>query len=565
MQWLLLCLHSKPIQKTKSFVSNSNSTFLGTRSPKKHISDTKFASVSANTLSQKSNTSLNGSLGFSKKTSQVTSSIKTASFSSSSSSHSSSFSSASQFVSPLANSTQLSSSMSGKSKSGSKSKQMKMPWMDRSRQIKNQKSMSNPRLVKTEKVPYSTRQIQELSEEQQKVIDMVLHEKNSIFYTGSAGTGKSYLLKKLIRLLQSRYGKSAVAVTASTGLAATNIEGTTIFRFAGIGLGTGKTESLVGRVKKSRHAVKRWRETKVLIIDEVSMIDSEIFNKLNDVAKAVRASFRPFGGIQLVVTGDFFQLPPVSLGRGNAKFCFDSDAWREALQQTVVLTKVFRQQGDNDLIEMLNALRIGKIDFEIKQKFKKLQRPLVYKDGILPTELYPTRNEVEKANNERISNLKTTEKCFYAVDYVLTKENPRNTTPIESRQLDSLMCSKVLKLKVGAQVMNIVNSTTDSHIVNGSIGIIIGFTSSTVWDIFINLPEYTQIQSEKLLALVCELSVQPKDSTNTQLMDEFLTVNKNNPNMHSFKRMVQFAQASEQDLLPVVKFTVNTPERYNCQ
>ncbi|GME77336.1 unnamed protein product [Ambrosiozyma monospora] len=376
--------HSKPIQKTKSFVSNSNSIFLGSQNSNKHLSNTKYASVSAFPLSQKSTNSLNGSLGFSQKTSQVTS-MKTASFSSSSSSSQSSFSS-SQFVSPLANSTQLSSSMSGKSKSGSKSKKMKLPWMDKSKQIKKQASMSNPRLVKTEKVTYSIRQSQHLSDEQQRVIDMVLNEKKSIFYTGSAGTGKSYLLKKLIRQLQARYGKSAVAVTASTGLAATNIEGTTIFRFAGIGLGTDKISSLIGRVKKSRHAVKRWRETKVLIIDEVSMIDSEIFNKLNEVAKAVRASYRPFGGIQLVVTGDFFQLPPVSLGRGNAKFCFDSDAWKETLQQTVVLTKVFRQQGDNDLIEMLNALRIGKIDPEIKEKFMKLQRPLVYEDGILPTE-----------------------------------------------------------------------------------------------------------------------------------------------------------------------------------
>ncbi|GME98980.1 unnamed protein product [Ambrosiozyma monospora] len=110
--------------------------------------------------------------------------------------------------------------------------------------------------------------------------------------------------------------------------------------------------------------------------------------------------------------------------------------------------------------------------------------------------------------------------------------------------------------------MNIVNSITDSHIVNGSIGIVIGFTSLTVWSVFNNLPEYAQIQAERLLALACELSVQPKDSKNSQLIDQFFAVNKNNPHIHSFKKMIQFAQSSKDDLLPVVKFTVNTPERY---
>eukprot|EP00029_Vermamoeba_vermiformis_P013062 TRINITY_DN7997_c0_g2_i1.p1 TRINITY_DN7997_c0_g2~~TRINITY_DN7997_c0_g2_i1.p1 ORF type:complete len:234 (+),score=24.65 TRINITY_DN7997_c0_g2_i1:44-745(+) len=147
--------------------------------------------------------------------------------------------------------------------------------------------------------------IPQLSEEQMLVLDEIMFGKN-IFFTGSAGTGKSTLLKEIIR----RLPRDSTFITAATGVAATNIGGTTLHSFAGIGLGDDSKVNLGTRVMSSRSAAW-WKRAKVLIIDEVSMIDAELFDKLDFVARVVRGQNKPFGGIQLICSGDFFQLPPV--------------------------------------------------------------------------------------------------------------------------------------------------------------------------------------------------------------------------------------------------------------
>ena len=187
-----------------------------------------------------------------------------------------------------------------------------------------------------------------LSNEQQNVLDLVVKKKRSVFFTGPAGTGKSVLMRSIIDDLRRMYAREPdrVAVTASTGLAACNIGGVTLHSFGGIGLGKEAVPELVKKISRNAKVKNRWIRAKVLIIDEISMVDGDLFDKLEAIAKLIRKNGRPFGGIQLVITGDFFQLPPVpdnSTGRA-VKFAFDAGTWSTAIDHTIGLTEVFRQK-----------------------------------------------------------------------------------------------------------------------------------------------------------------------------------------------------------------------------
>ena len=189
-----------------------------------------------------------------------------------------------------------------------------------------------------------------LSDEQKKVLDLVVNAKKSVFFTGSAGTGKSVLMREIIEVFRRSYLKEPdrVAVTASTGLAACNVGGVTLHSFSGIGLGKEAAEELVKKIRKNAKAKNRWMRTKVLIIDEISMVDGELFDKLERIARMIRGNGRPFGGIQLVVTGDFFQLPPVPDYGKVAKFAFEAGTWGTSIEHTIGLTQVFRQKDPSE-------------------------------------------------------------------------------------------------------------------------------------------------------------------------------------------------------------------------
>ena len=201
-----------------------------------------------------------------------------------------------------------------------------------------------------------------LTQEQKSVRSLVVDDKKSVFFTGSAGTGKSVLMKDIIKTLRLKYAKQldAVAVTASTGLAAFNIGGVTLHNFAGIGLGKEKVEDLIKKIGKNPKAKNRWLKTKVLVIDEISMVDGDLFDKLEQIARIVRKNGRPFGGIQLVVTGDFFQLPPVPENYKAAKFSFEAATWGTSIHNTIKLTQIFRQQdqGQSSLLVLHHLLII---------------------------------------------------------------------------------------------------------------------------------------------------------------------------------------------------------------
>jgi ATP-dependent DNA helicase PIF1 len=185
-----------------------------------------------------------------------------------------------------------------------------------------------------------------LSEEQQHVVNLVVEQKKSVFFTGSAGTGKSVLLREIIAGLRAKYKREPdrIAVTASTGLAACNVGGVTLHSFAGIGLGKEDVPTLVKKIRRNQKAKHRWMRTKVLIVDEISMVDGLLFDKLEEIARALRNNGRPFGNIQLVITGDFFQLPPVPDRNVPSQFAFEAGTWNTSIEHTIGLHHVFRQK-----------------------------------------------------------------------------------------------------------------------------------------------------------------------------------------------------------------------------
>lgn len=324
-----------------------------------------------------------------------------------------------------------------------------------------------------------------LSREQESIIELAQRGLN-IFYTGSAGTGKSVLLRELIKSLKRKYGSEEVAVTASTGLAACNIGGITVHSFSGIGLGKGDANQLFKKVRRSKKHSKRWATIKALVIDEISMLDGHLLDKLDFIAKKIRKNHGPFGGIQLVFCGDFFQLPPVSKDPQNPTvFAFESNAWKTGIQTTIMLQKVFRQQGDIKFIDMLNKMRLGKIDDETEREFRKLSRSLP-NDEIIPAELYSTRAEVDRANFSRLNKLPGMVRTFDAMDGGSLEDKE-----MKERLLQNFLAPKTLQLKVGAQVMMLKN--VDATLVNGSLGKIIEFVDPETYMFYQTLKENPDI------------------------------------------------------------------------
>ncbi|VVT48369.1 uncharacterized protein SAPINGB_P001744 [Magnusiomyces paraingens] len=333
-----------------------------------------------------------------------------------------------------------------------------------------------------------------LSDEQKRVLHFIVHEERNVFFTGAAGTGKSILLKRIINELRRKNkSEGAIAVTASTGLAACNIGGITLHSFCGIGLGREPVKNLLKKIRMNRGALKRWKNVKILIIDEISMIDGVLFDKLEELARLIKRNSRPFGGIQVIVTGDFFQLPPVFkterdylqkqvIDESEIQGClaFHSKTWNTVVDTTVELKKIFRQQDDH-FSQMLNSIREGHVTNEISLKFRALSRPLLAPHDITPTELFPLRRDVDRSNGAMMRRLPGKTRIFNAVDTY------NNEYAREYQILNNLICPEVLSLKVGAQVMLIKN--IDETLVNGSLGKLLGFMNEFTFKLVEKLPE----------------------------------------------------------------------------
>ena len=306
----------------------------------------------------------------------------------------------------------------------------------------------------------------EMNEDQLRIFKKVVDERRNIFITGSGGVGKSVLVEKIVSELRDKLGNNGqVAVTASTGKAAFNIHGCTLHSFSGIGLGKEEAEPLAKRVKYNTNSYSRWKKVKALIVDEVSMINGILFDKLEYIARYVRDSTEPFGGIQLVLVGDFLQLPPVSTGPVKEPRVFEAKSWNSCIKEYDKLTSILRQKDDK-FIQCLQKIRVGHVDEETTIFLNSLSRELNNDSEVIPVNLYATRNRADIYNYSQLEKINEKQVSFSALD----EGTARNSTSI----LDQCPAPSELTLKKGAQVMLVKNLTND--LVNGTVGIIVDFT-----------------------------------------------------------------------------------------
>jgi ATP-dependent DNA helicase PIF1 len=304
-------------------------------------------------------------------------------------------------------------------------------------------------------------------------------EGKSIFLTGPGGTGKSFLIKEVFDKL-STPGHS-VSLTAMTGCAALLLhsKAKTLHSWSGIGLGADVVPLLVGKINKSKRAKFNWR-TDTLVIDEVSMLTAELFEKLEEIARKIRKDERPFGGLQLIMVGDFFQLPPVSKGE-ETKFVFESPLWKTMGLTTYALTDIVRQKNP-EFQAILNEARTGTLT-KASLKVLRKRMDLDYKSlEIQPSMLFTRRGEVDTINATHLKKLTTEKKTYSATTTFnpITQTRGLSTTSPEVQAavqaLDKVAAYSVeLTLAVGAQVMLLTNINPGAGLVNGSRGVVVGF------------------------------------------------------------------------------------------
>ncbi|XP_064285346.1 ATP-dependent DNA helicase PIF1 [Passer domesticus] len=300
-----------------------------------------------------------------------------------------------------------------------------------------------------------------LSAEQEAVLGAVRSGK-SIFFTGSAGTGKSFLLKRIVGSLPP----NITYATASTGVAACHIGGTTLHAFAGIGSGKAPLEQCI-QLAERPGVRQHWLACQHLIIDEISMVDGKFFDKLEAVARAVRKRDEPFGGIQLIICGDFLQLPPVCKANEETKFCFQAKSWRKCIHINMELTEV-RRQTDRTFVSLLSEIRLGRCTEEVTRQLMQTAAHKSERDGILATRLCTHKDDVEITNERRLQHLPGEVHVFEALD----------SDPMLVKLIDA-QCpvGGRVELKLGAQVMLAKNLDVSQGLVNGARGVVVGFES----------------------------------------------------------------------------------------
>jgi ATP-dependent DNA helicase PIF1 len=329
-----------------------------------------------------------------------------------------------------------------------------------------------------------------LNDGQQKALNTILAG-HSVFLTGPGGTGKSFLVKRIVEELKLR--KKHVAITALTGCAALlhGRSAKTIHSWAGIGLGKEEAKKIASDIRKlpwKKVVYRRWLLTHTLIIDEISMMTPDLLRLLDAVAKEVRREHKPFGGIQVIFVGDFFQLPPVVKvneyeEREEQVLLFESDVWKSMNLEVCCLNEIVRQ-SDPVFQKILTEARFGSLSSSSLQILQDRQNVDWNGLRIKPTLLFPRRAEVEMINKMNLKALggKT---YTYEVQTVfdaslikgLTEKSPEVVRAISKLDRDAPY-NTTLELKVGSQVMLIYNLDQEEGLVNGSRGVVEGFTET---------------------------------------------------------------------------------------
>lgn len=237
----------------------------------------------------------------------------------------------------------------------------------------------------------------------------ILQSGDNVFLTGSAGSGKTFLLNQFIDYLKSN--KTKVGITASTGIAATHINGRTIHSWCGMGIAKKMNKKQIGKVLRRQDVFGRIKNAKVLIVDEISMLDAACLDLVDKICKAIKNPFLPFGGLQIVLCGDFFQLPPIGQ---DAKFSFQAFSWKEADIKVCYLDEQFRQD-DLEFLKVLNKIRTNSAG---EKELSVLKNRLHQNVSHLPkvTKLYTHNVNVDMLNELELSNIDQPEKTFQLVE-----------------------------------------------------------------------------------------------------------------------------------------------------
>ncbi len=288
----------------------------------------------------------------------------------------------------------------------------------------------------------------------------------NVFLTGAPGAGKTYTLNKFISQIE-KSGKR-VAITASTGIAATHIGGLTIHSWSGIGIKDELTKDDKAYISASESLRHRFRSTDVLIIDEISMLHGFRLDLVNEVACLLRDSQQPFGGIQVILVGDFFQLPPISQGSDDMiDFLYNSKSWHELDLHICYLTEQHRQAQNDGLLSFLDAMRNNTVS-DSQLELIKSRIGLAKKSDKVITKLYSHNFDVDSVNKRQLEQLD-------GKMYSFTAKTTGQKYKVE-QLLKNILSPKELDLKINAEVMFVVNNFSEGY-VNGSRGRVVGFNT----------------------------------------------------------------------------------------
>jgi ATP-dependent DNA helicase PIF1 len=349
------------------------------------------------------------------------------------------------------------------------------------------------------------------SNEQQLCFEKYLNGEN-LFITGPGGSGKSFLIKNIVKHAETN--NKNIKVCALTGCAAILLEcrATTLHMFSGIGFANKKNEEIIEELfTTKRYKLKNWRKLEILIIDEVSMMSLKILLLLDTIAKKFYRNNSPFGGLQVIFTGDFYQLSPVSnifLEKEDSMFCFEHELWNQLFpkENQIVLKTIFRQK-DETLLKILKYIRKGQITPFCRSAlesriFNSQELDIIKKDKIL-TILSPIKKDVEHINLKEYLKLdKSLEEKVYALDYIdLYIKYEENEDTNEKKNLfalllksneqlkrdydflaSNILAERCLKLRVGTHVMCIANINLggELQIANGSQGVVVSFNQKNL-------------------------------------------------------------------------------------
>jgi ATP-dependent DNA helicase PIF1 len=310
----------------------------------------------------------------------------------------------------------------------------------------------------------------------------ILAAGKNVFLTGAPGSGKTHLLNRFIGYLRER--EVPTAITAPTGIAATHIGGMTLHSWSGLGIRDSVDEKILEKLLTKSYLKKRFETTKVLIIDEISMLSPGLFEAVNDILKNVRFSPEPFGGVQVVLTGDFFQLPPVVKNRDqewedfeaeekvNApRFVWQTDTWKELDPHICYLSERHRHHDDR-LVKLLDEMRSGRVASESRKILNSCSRT-DFAD-YRPTRLYTHNTDVDRINENELRRLPGDSREYSVVI--------KGKKPIAEKILTSSLVAEYLQIKKGALVLFVKNNFEKGY-VNGTRGEVVGFDEDSGYPI----------------------------------------------------------------------------------